>query len=231
MKIPLLAPTTSCSICPVDSVIQGDAAEGVFRPTFFTIAGPVARRSGRATYRIGRIWVDSPASLVGGRSNWGIPKELADIHIDWRSAAPPIHMTRNRLYVPTAVSPRRAGQVEARLPAADRSFLRASLQLPLGGWCPIPVSTSWLGPLRGLAALSHFSLENPGELLWVEPSATGWIAPARLELDGGVLEPPDSEVPFPFPELPGLLARAGPWGLHTKFSLQFPEPSRSPALG
>ncbi|HYX33855.1 MAG TPA: acetoacetate decarboxylase family protein [Oligoflexus sp.] len=32
-------------------------------------------------YAISRIWVSSQTSVVSGRANWGIPKQLADFHI------------------------------------------------------------------------------------------------------------------------------------------------------
>ena len=38
--------------------------------------------------RITDIWVDSSESLVGGRSLWGIPKQLADLPLQERAAGP-----------------------------------------------------------------------------------------------------------------------------------------------
>lgn len=40
--------------------------------------GPLVWTARRAGILIQRIWVDSPASLRGGRELWGIPKQLAD---------------------------------------------------------------------------------------------------------------------------------------------------------
>ncbi len=37
--------------------------------------------NGRTDRSITRIYVDSTASLIGGRANWGIPKELADFSL------------------------------------------------------------------------------------------------------------------------------------------------------
>lgn len=37
---------------------------------------------GRTRPMVSHIWVDSPASRVSGRSNWGIPKELADFTVE-----------------------------------------------------------------------------------------------------------------------------------------------------
>lgn len=50
--------------------------------------GPV-RQGGATGVSVDRIWVDSPASMVGGRLNWGLGKELATVerdarHRDWR---------------------------------------------------------------------------------------------------------------------------------------------------
>lgn len=43
----------------------------------------VARRGRQLITTIPRIWVDSPASLAGGRTLWGIPKHLADFEQTW----------------------------------------------------------------------------------------------------------------------------------------------------
>ncbi|GAA2392262.1 hypothetical protein GCM10010420_15880 [Streptomyces glaucosporus] len=43
--------------------------------------GPLVRRGRRAGLLIDRIWVSDPASVRGGRSIWGLPKELAEF--DW----------------------------------------------------------------------------------------------------------------------------------------------------
>ena len=41
----------------------------------------------RRQVRITDIWVDSATSLEGGRSLWAIPKELAKLDVDSRTAA------------------------------------------------------------------------------------------------------------------------------------------------
>ncbi|MGN6577115.1 MAG: acetoacetate decarboxylase family protein [Nocardioides sp.] len=41
--------------------------------------------------RITDIWVDSPASLAGGRSLWAIPKDLAELELDDRRLGPTSH--------------------------------------------------------------------------------------------------------------------------------------------
>lgn len=43
----------------------------------------VARRGRQPITTIPRIWVDSPASLAGGRTLWGIPKDLAAFEQSW----------------------------------------------------------------------------------------------------------------------------------------------------
>jgi acetoacetate decarboxylase len=46
-------------------------------------------REGRAPrVRLTDIWVDSPVSMVGGRSLWAIPKELADLRLEERASGP-----------------------------------------------------------------------------------------------------------------------------------------------
>ena len=53
------------------------------------VARPV-RGPGGATPRIEitDIWVDSPASMAGGRALWGIPKELCDFTLETSHSGP-----------------------------------------------------------------------------------------------------------------------------------------------
>lgn len=60
-----------------------------------------ARQGGVAGVSVDRIWVDSPASMVGGRANWGLGKELATLehdprHRDWRVSAGDDELVRLR---------------------------------------------------------------------------------------------------------------------------------------
>ncbi|MBE7187665.1 acetoacetate decarboxylase family protein [Jatrophihabitans endophyticus] len=66
------------------------------------MATVLVRRGWRLAPHIVRIWVDSEASLAGGRALWAIPKELAEFEIDRagrstrfaaRTAAEPIAVT------------------------------------------------------------------------------------------------------------------------------------------
>jgi acetoacetate decarboxylase len=45
------------------------------------LVAPLVRRGTRIGLSITDIWVDSPASLAGGRELWGIPKDLADFEL------------------------------------------------------------------------------------------------------------------------------------------------------
>lgn len=43
----------------------------------------IGRRGVRPVVTIPQIWVDSPASVAGGRALWGIPKQLASFEQSW----------------------------------------------------------------------------------------------------------------------------------------------------
>jgi hypothetical protein len=47
----------------------------------------LAHRGGRPLVTITDIWVDSTASLRGGRELWGIPKQQASFHVDGATCA------------------------------------------------------------------------------------------------------------------------------------------------
>ncbi|MGQ9908322.1 MAG: acetoacetate decarboxylase family protein [Candidatus Flexifilum sp.] len=56
----------------------GPYREILFVPGQFAIAG-------RRSFSISRIYVETLASVIGGRANWGIPKDLAEFNSDRRA--------------------------------------------------------------------------------------------------------------------------------------------------
>jgi hypothetical protein len=135
------------------------------------IIGAVIYRRGAAVFsHIPFIAVDSPASVVGGRTNWALPKTLASFDNqpapgipviatggDWRVEATP---TAGRLAVPlllppllalaqlgphrTVYSVRPSSSGMVRLGRAD---VRVSAQPTLGDWFPSGMRLSALGQL------------------------------------------------------------------------------------
>ncbi|MDP9384119.1 MAG: acetoacetate decarboxylase family protein, partial [Actinomycetota bacterium] len=84
----------------------------------------LARRSGRLAFVVSHIYVDSDASLAGGREIWGLPKELASF--EWS---------------PRAMTVDQGG----------RRLLSARLRRRGGGGVPIPLLAAVFGALGGVA--------------------------------------------------------------------------------
>ena len=93
------------------------APGGVLAYDELLVATPVVAR-GRARITIPQIWVDSPASLAGGRALWGIPKRLAAFEATRTADA-------------ASVSARTAGPVAALSARFGRAILPGTPQLPL----------------------------------------------------------------------------------------------------
>lgn len=114
------------------------------------IPGRFPFEDGRRHLSISRILVSSMDSVVNGRRNWGIPKELAQFEVDYG-----------------------AGRVDAVRVLQDGRLL-AQLQyrhFPLS----LPFSTA-LVP-SGMRTLGQ---HHEGQTYIYTPSAHGWIKPARL---------------------------------------------------
>ena len=52
------------------------------------VARTTRNRAGKSAVTITDIWVDSPASVAGGRELWAIPKELCDFDLESRFRGP-----------------------------------------------------------------------------------------------------------------------------------------------
>jgi hypothetical protein len=125
------------------------------------------------------IWVDSPASMAGGRELWAIPKELCDFTLDTRHAGP---LSR------TAWAASAQGRPIARALFTDVS--RAGVRLPLRAALAQPGLSGGgprTAPMRGSArtlpcgARWEFAADGPlGWLAGRRPVASFRMADFRL---------------------------------------------------
>jgi acetoacetate decarboxylase len=135
----------------------------------FLVARPISTdRDGRRV-TITDIWVDSPASVAGGRELWAIPKGLCDFTLESSHTGP----------LCTTEWSARLG----RTPIASARFRdvsRAAVRLPFKGgtWQPGIVDTGGAertatlqGSSRALPARAHWDINADGPL--------GWLAGAR----------------------------------------------------
>jgi len=135
----------------------------------FLVARPVATDKDGRRVSITDIWVDSPASVAGGRELWAIPKGLADFTLESEHRGP---------FTSTDWS-----ITEGRTPIAAASFKdvsRAALRLPFKGgtWQPGIPDTD--GEER-TATLKGSSKALPARARWdINPDGPlGWLAGAR----------------------------------------------------
>jgi acetoacetate decarboxylase len=125
-------------------------------------------RSGRRV-SITDIWVDSPASVAGGRELWAIPKGLADFTLESEHKGP--------------FSSTQWSVTEGRTPIASATFRdvsRAAVRLPFKGgtWQPGIADTdgeertaTLQGSSKALPARAHWDINPDGPV--------GWLAGAR----------------------------------------------------
>ncbi|WP_460715346.1 acetoacetate decarboxylase family protein [Nocardioides dilutus] len=135
----------------------------------FLVARPVATDKDGRRVSITDIWVDSPASVAGGRELWAIPKGLADFTLESEHRGP---------FTSTDWS-----VTEGRTPIAAASFKdvsRAALRLPFKGgtWQPGIEDT---GGEERTANLQGSSKTLPARARWdINPDGPlGWLVPAR----------------------------------------------------
>lgn len=131
------------------------------------VARPV-REDGLKAVSITDIWVDSPASVAGGRGLWAIPKELCDFTLE-SSYRGPLTSTEWSASV-------------GRRPIARARFTdvsRVAVRLPFRGatWQPpiddhaAPVTAALTGSAKALPCRGHWEFAPDGPL--------GWLAGAR----------------------------------------------------
>lgn len=120
----------------------------------------VARRGLRPITTIPLIWVDSPASVFGGRSLWGIPKHLAEFEQSWDG--------------PITASAVRDG--------APLASVRAEQGLRLPGWRRVPLPTAHrLGGNTTFADVQALGRLHRASATWEIPAdgPLGFVARGR----------------------------------------------------
>jgi Acetoacetate decarboxylase (ADC) len=135
----------------------------------FLVARPISTTKDGRRVTITDIWVDSPASVAGGRELWAIPKGLCDFSFESGHRGP----------LSTTEWTARLG----RTPIASARFRdvsRAGLRLPFKGgtWQPGIEDTAGSdrtatlqGSSKALPARAHWDINPAGPL--------GWLAGAR----------------------------------------------------
>jgi hypothetical protein len=141
----------------------------------FLVARPVATDEHGRRVTITDIWVDSPASVAGGRELWAIPKGLCDFSFESSHTGP----------LTTTEWTARLG----RTPIATASFRdvsRAAPRLPFKGgtWQPAIADTdgeertaTLQGSSKALPARAHWDINPGGPLGWL--AGAGQLASFR----------------------------------------------------
>ena len=105
---------------------------------------------GKKYFSITKIYVSSPASVEGGRRNWGIPKELAAFH----------------------VTSEQDGKRRVRVALGEKTFADLLFRSPRVG---LPVTTKLIPP--GLRTVAHIA---DGRTMITRIQSQGAISTARL---------------------------------------------------
>jgi hypothetical protein len=129
------------------------------------VARPVRTAGHGRRVRITDIWVDSPASVAGGRELWAIPKQLGEVEREV-SCAGPVATTRWTAH--------RGGTPLATARFRDVSRLGPRLPFRAGLWHPGLVDTggeertaTMRGSARLLPARSTWTFDPDGPLAWL----------------------------------------------------------------
>src|SRR4051812_25594006 len=135
----------------------------------FLVARPLATDQHGRRVTITDIWVDSPASVAGGRELWAIPKGLCDFTLDASHTGP---LTTTEWTATVGRTP--------IVSASFRDVSRAAPRLPFKGgtWQPGIEDTggedrtaTLQGSSKALPARGHWDINPDGPL--------GWLAGAR----------------------------------------------------
>ena len=133
------------------------------------VARPLSTDTHGRRVTITDIWVDSPASVAGGRELWGIPKGLCDFSFESAHTGP----------LSTTEWSARIGRTPIAA-ARFRDVSRAAVRLPFKGgtWQPGIADTdgeertaTLQGSSKALPARAHWDVNPDGPL--------GWLAGAR----------------------------------------------------
>lgn len=128
-----------------------DSPVGPYQELLF-IPGRIACKDGARRWTISRIFVSTEASVLNGRENWGIPKELADFEVHYDTTG--------------------HGCDEFRVSIDGDTFARLSFR-PWGFRLPV---TTRLLPTAASMLVQRW---NGREFLF-SPSASGRVGPARM---------------------------------------------------
>jgi hypothetical protein len=124
------------------------------------VARPVGRR-----VRVTDIWVDSPASMAGGRELWAIPKELADFELDAAHRGPLATTTWTARVGRVPVARARFLDLSRAVP---RTPFRATLAQPgLPDTAGEPRTTPLGGTARTFPARAQWEINADGPLGWL----------------------------------------------------------------
>jgi Acetoacetate decarboxylase (ADC) len=166
--------TLWCSLFPVRTGTPGRPA-GLYGAAFVDYA------SGTLSYRelmvarlvrdgavprvhITDIWVDSVASRDGGRSLWGIPKDLAELHVRSRPAGP---LRQTACDANIAGSPVAAARfTSVRVPSLRTPYVFTVTQQHEDGGAPVLTRVS--GTSRNLPVRSRWDFGADGPLAWLQ---------------------------------------------------------------
>ena len=147
-----------------------DTSVGPYSELIFTSG--LYRLGRHVGFHIDRIYVDSQPSLLGGRLNWAVPKELADF--DWQTQG-------------------KSTQVEVSLPGKSQPFLTASFDQSK---LHVPASSAVVpSPLKSiLQACNQQKLGSAVKYLSTEVAAAGSLhalSAIKVQTDSSVV--PDSK--------------------------------------
>ena len=136
------------------------------------VARPVTTNEHGRRVTITDIWVDSPASIAGGRELWAIPKQLCDFDFETTRTGP---LSR------TAWAARTDGQPIASARFTDVSRLAPRVPFKGGTWQPAlegppedgpgdrgEKTASLRGSSRTLPCRARWELDRDGPLGWLE---------------------------------------------------------------
>lgn len=107
-------------------------------------------------------WVDSGVSRDGGRSLWGIPKELADLHVTSGTTGPVLHASGDASLTGSPVAAARF--TGARLPSVRLPFAFSVSQRREDG---TTVVTSVSGTSRNRPVVGRWDFGAEGPLAWL----------------------------------------------------------------
>ena len=118
------------------------------------------------------IWVDSPASMAGGRALWAIPKDLCDFTFDSERRGPVTRTTATTSLGGRPIASARFADVSGyapRLPFKGATWQRRTEPDPRAGE---EVTASLTGSSRALPCRGSWTFDGDGPLGWLHGKRT-----------------------------------------------------------